>query len=496
MQVPEQLREVAEEVALTGRPRKAKVRTLLGWFGHQRRGEKVVLTIRRALQETGLRTEPEFDDYDTVDVDTYLKLTADSEQARVEPGSGPSESGGKEPPEKEIEGLEESGSWGDYPIDDLLIRQETRTVYEVVRRINKGFYVMNPDFQRDIVWEEAQQSKLIESVIMRIPLPVFYLAEDEHGRMVVVDGLQRLSTFRRFLEDELVLRLSHQRQLEGKRFSNLSPKLQNRVEDCNLIFYIIDSKVAESARLDIFERVNSGVPLTRQQMRNSLYMGRATRFLKREAETEIFLGATGGSLKPKTMRDREFVNRFCAFRLLGVDEYRGDMDQYLATCLRRMNKMAHQDLDSLATDFHRGLDNNRLLFGKHAFRKHAPGQGWRSVLNASLWDVMSTGLSRYSEDQSRRESATLLDAFYELLANEEFNTAITYWRRRTAIMFSMGYAVQSRKGFCRPTMPCFTSSGLGRKRVKRDHRSRVRGSIPRGAWTRGRKASSISSTRT
>ena len=147
MQVPEQLREVAEEVALTGRPRKAKVRTLLGWFGHQRRGEKVVLTIRRALQETGLRTEPEFDDYDAVNVDTYLKLTVDSDQARAEPGSRGSEPGGREPPgqaaEKEVEGLEESGSWGDYPIDDLLIRQETRTVYEVVRRINKGFYVMN-----------------------------------------------------------------------------------------------------------------------------------------------------------------------------------------------------------------------------------------------------------------------------------------------------------------------------------------------------------------
>ena len=351
MRVPEQLREVAEEVALTGRPRKAKVRTLLGWFGHQRRGEKVVLTIQRALKETGLRTEPEFDDFDSVDVDSYLKLTAASEEARVEPSSGAGESGEKGPldpaEEKEIEGLEQGGAWGDYPIDDLLIRQETRTVYEVVRRINKGFYVMNPDFQRDIVWEEAQQSKLIESVIMRIPLPVFYLAEDEHGRMVVVDGLQRLSTFRRFLKDELVLRLSHQVELEGKRFSDLSPKLQNRVEDCNLIFYIIDSKVAESARLDIFERVNSGVPLTRQQMRNSLYMGRATRFLRKEAVTEIFLGATGGSLKPKTMRDREFVNRFCAFRLLGVNEYRGDMDQYLATCLRRMNKMAHQDLDAL-----------------------------------------------------------------------------------------------------------------------------------------------------
>ena len=427
MRVPEQLREVAEEVALTGRPGKAKVRTLLGWFGHQRRGEEEVLTIRRALQETGLRTEP---DFDTVDVDSYLKLTAVPEETRLEPSSDAGESGEKEPPdpaeEQEIEGLGNGGSWGDYPIDDLLIRHETRTVYEVVRRINKGFYVMNPDFQRDIVWEEAQQSKLIESVIMRIPLPVFYLAEDEQGRMVVVDGLQRLATFCKFLKDELVLRLSHQRELEGKRFSELSPKLKNRVEDCNLIFYIIDSKVAESARLDIFERVNSGVPLTRQQMRNSLYMGRATRFMRAEAETAIFLEATGGSLRPKTMRDREFVNRFCAFRLLGVDEYRGDMDQYLATCLRRMNKMADQDIDALATDFHRGLANNRLLFGRHAFRKHAPGQDWRSVLNASLWDAMSTGLSHYSEDHIRRDAAALLDAFYDLLANEEFNTAITY----------------------------------------------------------------------
>lgn len=389
-----------------------------------------VLTIRRALQKTGLRTEPEFDDFDTVGMDTFLNLAADSKQASVDQSSAESNLDGEKPPDpadkKKIEGLEESGSWGDYPIDDLLIRQETRTVYEVVRRIKKGFYVMNPDFQRDIVWEEAQQSKLIESVIMRIPLPVFYLAEDERGRMVVVDGLQRLSTFRRFLKDELVLRLSHRRKLDGKKFSDLIPKLQNRVEDCNLIFYIIDSKVPESARLDIFERVNSGVPLTRQQMRNSLYMGPATRFLKREAQTEIFIQSTGGSLKTKTMRDREFVNRFCAFRLLRFEEYRGDMDQYLATCLRQMNNMEPQDFDALANEFHRGLANNLLLFGKHAFRKHTLGQDGRSVLNASLWDVMSTGLSRYSEDHIRTESAAIIEAFFDLLATEDFNTSITY----------------------------------------------------------------------
>ena len=137
---------------------------------------------------------------------------------------------------------------------------------------------MDPDFQRDFIWPVDKQSKLIESVLMRIPLPVFYIAENEDGRMVVVDGLQRLSTFRNFVEDGLRLRLPDQPDLNGKQFADLEPKLQNRIEDCNLTLYVIDSKAPERARLDIFERVNGGVPLTRQQMRNCLYMGQGTKF--------------------------------------------------------------------------------------------------------------------------------------------------------------------------------------------------------------------------
>ena len=175
---------------------------------------------------------------------------------------------------EEPEGLDEKDtSWGEYPLDEVLIRNETRTIYEVVRRIKQGKYVMDPDFQRDFIWPEDKQSKLIESVVMRIPLPVFYLAEDDAGKMVVVDGLQRLSTFQRFVNGELNLRLADRAELHGKNFDDLEPKLQTRIEDCNLIFYVIDSKVPERARLDIFERVNGGVPLSRQQMRNSSVHG-------------------------------------------------------------------------------------------------------------------------------------------------------------------------------------------------------------------------------
>ena len=202
--------------------------------------------------------------------------------------------------------------------------------------------------------------------------------------MIVVDGLQRLTTFKRFVKGEFRLTLSGQTELHKKKFDELPPKLKNRIEDCNLIIYIIDSKVPEKARLDIFDRVNGGQPLTRQQMRNCLFTGNATRFLKEQAASELFLRATGQSLKPLTMRDREFVNRFCAFQLLSIDEYKGDMDDFLAKALIRMNSMIAEELESLSREFRKGLANNIALFGKHAFRKHRPYSADRAVLNASL----------------------------------------------------------------------------------------------------------------
>ncbi len=332
-----------------------------------------------------------------------------------------------EPNIDDIEGLDkdEDDSLGNYPIDTLLIRNENRTVHDVLRRIEKGTFVMDPEFQRDFVWSADKQSKLIESVLMRIPLPVFYLAENADGDMVVVDGLQRLSTFQHFVNNEFRLKLPEQSELNKKLFKELTPKLQNRIEDCNLILYIIDAKVPPRALLDIFDRVNSGMPLTRQQMRNCLYMGQATRFLRDESETDIFLQATGKSLKTGTMRDREFVNRFCAFQLLGSESYRGDMDTFLTEALKHMNGLQSPALAKLSIQFRTGLRNNLMVFEKHAFRKCIEGQSYRSVFNASLWDVMSTGLSQYSESEVQNRAEDLRNAFYELMLNTRFQEAIT-----------------------------------------------------------------------
>ena len=330
--------------------------------------------------------------------------------------------------DEEIEGLgeDEDRSLGDYPIDTMLIRNETRTVHDIIRRIEKGSYIMDPDFQRDFIWPDDKQSKLIESVLMRIPLPVFYLAEDAEGRMIVVDGLQRLSTFQRFVADELKLKLPEQKELNRKTFSQLSPKLQNRIEDCNLVLYIIDSKVPERARLDIFERVNGGVPLTRQQMRNCLFTGQSTNFLKVQANSDMFLKATGKSLRRETMRDREFINRYCAFRLIGVQNYKGDMDEFLAEALQKMNSMSVDEIQDLERSFQLAVSNNYRVFEQHAFRKHSAGNTNRSVLNASLWDVFSTGLDSYDTRTIEANKDKILRGFYSLMRDDKFIKAVTY----------------------------------------------------------------------
>ena len=124
------------------------------------------------------------------------------------------------------------------------------------------------------------------------------------------------------------------------------------------------------------------------------------------------------------MRDREFVNRFCAFQILELNEYR-DMDEFLAKCLRKMNREPDL-LPALSEQFAITLKNNFRLFDKHAFRKHGPSQEYRNVLNASLWDVMSTGLSRYSQSLVEERAFAVREELYRLLEDDEFVNSITY----------------------------------------------------------------------
>lgn len=340
--------------------------------------------------------------------------------------------------DEEIEGFDkpESEGWGDYPLDSVFVRTEQRTVSDIVKRIKANRYILDPDFQRDFVWSLQQQSRLIESCLMRIPLPVFYVAEANDGRIIVVDGLQRLTTFRRYLNNEFALsglgdgqeEASQENALTGKRFEDLPLNLKERVEDTQLTMYILDAKAPQRAKLDIFERVNSGTPLARQQMRNCLFNGAATRWLADASESKEFLDATGGSLNKKTMRDREAINRFCAFRLLGVGKYKGDMDDFLAKSLEKMNKFSQNEADNLNQAFLKSMRTNYRLFDKHAFRKsltYQDSSAPRFVLNIALFDVCSVSFAELDEETIQEKENLLQNVIEELINDERFSQAIT-----------------------------------------------------------------------
>lgn len=349
--------------------------------------------------------------------------------------------------ENDLEGIDTSQptGWGsDYPLDAVFVRSEQRTVAEVVKRINANRYQLDPDFQRDFVWPVSSQSRLIESCIMRIPLPVFYVAESLDGRIAVVDGLQRLTSFHRYLSGDfsLILKTGEDQPahpLDGKKFDDLPIQLQERIEDTQLTLYILDPKAPERAKLDIFERVNSGSPLTRQQMRNCLFNGLATQWLKKAASSSEFLAASGRSLQQKTMRDREAINRFCAFYLLGENSYRsGDMDEFLARALKHMNDNA-QELSLLSEKFAHSMNANRWLFKEHAFRKslaRSEDFAARSVLNIALFDVFSVVLADYDKDKVKACANELREAAQLLIDDADFNHSITYSTNSTKQVYA------------------------------------------------------------
>ena len=372
-------------------------------------------------------------------------MVGKSRSARRKPAPKPratSPAAGRKQTDDQIEGDETPEGIENYPLDDLLIRTESRAIQDVLRRIKNKQIDLDPEFQRAFQWDEEKQSKLIESVLMRIPLQVFYFAENENGDLVVVDGLQRLTTFRRFYNNELTLDLKARDQLNGKKFENIDSKLQIRFEDGQVTFYIIGSKVPERVRLDIFERVNGGTPLTRQQMRHAIYNGESTRLLSRLAGMDLFKTATGGALgsdeNVRAMKDREAVNRFLAYFLLGWSQYLDtNYDDFLARALRETNdrfrdKSMIDDRsavrEKVATAFSASMKMNWQIFGEHAFRKSlVDPEGRRSAFNLALFDAFSTALGHYDERTLTPAKAKAIHvATTKLLKQKKFHDAVSF----------------------------------------------------------------------
>lgn len=331
---------------------------------------------------------------------------------------------------------EEEEDQNDYPpINELVnIKEEKYSVFEYLRKLKKGDIILSPDFQRHVVWKSGQKSKFIESALMGLPLPPIYLKKDSDTRYIVVDGQQRSSTLRDFMDGKLVLTGL---EPEGRNIlnnatidtlDNLKDGLRARIEDRQLFIYVMEPSVPMSVVYDVFNRINTGgTQLSRQEIRNCIFQGRSTRMLKTIAEEKAFINSIDHGIQELRMKDREAILRCLAFVVLNYElDYDGSMDKFMEKAMNRINKMSRLGADDLEK---RALNIFSLtfeLFGKANFR--IPTDYTRGRINIAVMESIFNCFFQKEIDKpiKSEQKEKLLVAFEKLLKNERFLGAVRW----------------------------------------------------------------------
>lgn len=315
------------------------------------------------------------------------------------------------------------------------------SVEQLAKRLGYDEIDLAPDFQRKAdLWTEDKKSRLIESMLIRIPLPVFYFDATEESRWLVVDGLQRLSTIRHFLVEKdpkkrLHLRgLEYLRQHEGKTFDTLPRDLQRRIEETQIFAHLIQPGTPIEVKYNIFKRINTGgLVLTAQEIRHALYQrpNGATHLLRELADSPEFLAATDHGIDKERMLDCEFVLRFVSFSLTPYAQYTEvGMDTFLNRHMQRLNDEGEGPArDALRRRFSQAMSTAQQIFGKDAFRKRYEPNGRRKPINKALFEVWSVVLGNLDaasiEKLLHKKDAVAGALIATLQQDREFEAAIT-----------------------------------------------------------------------
>ncbi|MEO5346746.1 MAG: DUF262 domain-containing protein [Magnetococcus sp. YQC-9] len=323
------------------------------------------------------------------------------------------------------------------PFDPNKIKVETKlmSLDTLVKRIREGEIDLSPDFQRNEVWKEPAKCRLIESLLIRIPLPAFYMDATNEDHWLVVDGLQRLSTLRDFIIHEaLILNdLEFLSDCKGKTFGTLSRAYQRRIEETQVTVYLIEKGTPPEVKFNIFKRINTGgLPLSSQEIRHAINQGLSTILIKRLAESAEFKIATDNGIQEQRMSDRECVLRFFAFVMTPYQNYPkypdDDFDTFLSAAMTSLNQMTPEGIEALEERFKRAMRLAEDIFEKRAFRKMSRSSSNRSPINKALFEAWSANLAALDETAQIRlvkRKESLKEKFLDLMEDEAFSRAVT-----------------------------------------------------------------------
>ncbi len=311
---------------------------------------------------------------------------------------------------------------GDLEIESLYNKQK------------RGKLVLQPDFQRQYVWDAAKASKLIESAILQIPLPMIYLSEEKDGKEYVIDGQQRLTSFFAYIDgtfpDGKAFKLSGLNvftDLNGKRFSELDEALQDKIRYYQIRTITFSKDSSDDLKFEIFERLNRGsVQLNDQELRNCIYRGRFNVALREMAEDPDFMHICGLKAPDARMKDKELVLRFCAFHHRTYLHYKAPMKSFLnAEALDKRN-ISEKELADLKSAFKNACQIIRSVFDTHAFkrfykgREGEPNGTWETKkFNTSLYDILMFSFAREDKNKVFQNLDRIREALISLMTDDQ-----------------------------------------------------------------------------
>lgn len=325
------------------------------------------------------------------------------------------------------------------PTSTIRIAKEQYSVFEFIRQIQRRRVDISPDFQRFNAWTLLQKSELIESILMGIPIPMLYLFENEFGQRQVIDGKQRLTAMRSFVENEF--RLSGLRMLSqynGFGFHDLPPIFQAKIEDCQIQTYIVQPPTPEVVKFYIFDRINrGGTQLNQQEMRHALHQGYASELLLNIAsEPEFaFFGMTDSHrMRREYMALRHLTFYLCANGYMNIPNDIYDVNELLSLTMKYLNGCNQDFINHLKYQTKKIFRDIHIVLGEKAFIH----EEYKNTILISIFEVFSfvfTSPELLGKINSHRDAILNILNVYKtnIAANRDYygdySQTITLWHR-------------------------------------------------------------------
>ncbi|MBA7567044.1 hypothetical protein ES708_08744 [subsurface metagenome] len=384
----------------------------------------------------------------------------------------------KKPKELEFEQeIEEEKDFEEIPLSKrkVFTKQGDPEVESLYGKYQRGKLIIQPDFQRHFVWDLSKSSRLIESILLNIPLPVIYLSEEKDGKEYVIDGQQRLTAFFSFFDGKFPGKENFKlnglkvfKELNKKSFKELSEEEQDKIRYYTIRTITFKKESEKDLKFEIFERLNTGaVPLNNQELRNCIYRGEYNELLKELSEINDFKFILGIEEPDKRMRDVELVLRFSAFHHCTYLNYKPPISTFLNKDMENYQFIKYEQIVELRNSFKKTVAIIRSLLGKHAFKRfyrgteNSPNGYWETKkFNASLYDILMWSFTREDKNIVYQNLDSIREALIYLMTTDEkfidaieistssvqsVNTRFDIWR--TALQNIIGIAQREPRFF-------------------------------------------------